>query len=226
MLRLQILHEPVAVRFCRVTRALATSSEHPGPWDRRGRWGLPGRGARRGQRGRPDRRGRPATWDLPVHPDLRDLPDSRGRPGGSRGCPPRTFTSSRDGRCSRSAVTRRSRGCSRGSRPTPPLTPRSTAMPISRRVRIPLWPGSACAPCERLVRAVAIAISACASKAPPPAAVPSLSAAPYASPATIEMTPAAAAWAEVSPRVSQRAYCFENRGVWRPTAYVCEYEGL
>jgi hypothetical protein len=78
------------------------------------------------------------------------------------------------------------------------------------------------------VLAVAIAISACASKAPQPAAAPSLSAAPYASasPATMETTPAAAAWATVSPRLSQRARCFENRGVWRPTAYVCEYEGL
>jgi hypothetical protein len=75
------------------------------------------------------------------------------------------------------------------------------------------------------VLAVAIAISACASKAPQPAAAPPLSAAPYASPA-MEVTPAAAAWATVSPRLSQRAQCFENRGVWRPTAYVCEYEGL
>jgi hypothetical protein len=76
------------------------------------------------------------------------------------------------------------------------------------------------------VLAVAIVLSACASKAPQPAAAPSFSAAPSASPATMEMTPAAAEWSSVSPRLSQRARCFENRGVWRPTAYVCEYEGL
>lgn len=60
-----------------------------------------------------------------------------------------------------------------------------------------------------LVLAFVTVLSGCASKAPQPAA----------SPATVSSA------AVVSPRLSARAYCFENRGVWRATAGVCEYEG-
>jgi hypothetical protein len=74
------------------------------------------------------------------------------------------------------------------------------------------------------VLAVAIMLSACASRSPQPFAAPSFSVDPSASPATMGTTPAAAAWAEVSPRYSQRGYCFQTRGVWRATAEVCEYE--
>jgi hypothetical protein len=31
-------------------------------------------------------------------------------------------------------------------------------------------------------------------------------------------------WATVSPRLSPRASCFEDNGVWRATSMVCEYE--
>jgi hypothetical protein len=80
------------------------------------------------------------------------------------------------------------------------------------------------------VLAVAIALSACASKAPQPAALPSAAAFPPPTPvsgaeaATIASTPAAATWAQVAPRLSARARCFETTGVWRATAVVCEYE--
>jgi hypothetical protein len=59
-----------------------------------------------------------------------------------------------------------------------------------------------------LVLACVTVFAGCASSAPQPSAAPS----------------ASVSSATVNPRLSARAYCFESRGVWRPTAGVCEYE--
>jgi hypothetical protein len=80
------------------------------------------------------------------------------------------------------------------------------------------------------VLAVAMVFSACASsRAPQPAASPA-----FPPPPTVTAADAASygttladasAWTVV-PRISARARCFENKGVWRPTAVVCEWEAL
>jgi hypothetical protein len=81
-----------------------------------------------------------------------------------------------------------------------------------------------------LVFAIAIALSACASRAPQPSAAPSAVMFPAPPPvsgaeaATMGTTQATATWAMTSPRLSPRADCFVSGGVWRATAYVCEYE--
>ena len=58
-----------------------------------------------------------------------------------------------------------------------------------------------------LVLAFVTVFAGCASSAPQPSAGPS---------ASVSST-------TVIPRFTARAYCFENRGIWRATAGVCEY---
>ena len=57
-----------------------------------------------------------------------------------------------------------------------------------------------------LLLALATAFAGCATSAP--ASAPS----------------ASVSSSTVIPRYTARAYCFENRGVWRATAGVCDYQ--